>query len=141
MEAGEVKAGALEASDCTSPIFGTTYFADRYVFSWTSGEGVVISTAAAFVPSLFCLAAVQTQLDAASPGGPVARIPASGTFVLPRSEERRVGEDWRSAGEPEPYEHRRGSPTLRLAVGGRAPASDGDCGLGGGPVTVAGRGR
>src|SRR5439155_26583369 len=70
------------SSDCTSPIFGTTYFADRYVFSGTASEEVVISTVAAFVPYLFLLDAAQTQLDAASPGGPVARIPASAPKVL-----------------------------------------------------------
>src|SRR5207248_9305861 len=81
---GEVKAGALATTDCTSPIRGTSFFADRYSFSGMAGEEVVISTVAAFAPYLVLLDATQTGLAAVAPGGVVARIPATtGTFMLP----------------------------------------------------------
>src|SRR5262249_49689157 len=40
---GETKTGTLASGDCRSPIQGASYFADRYSFSGTIGDQIVIT--------------------------------------------------------------------------------------------------
>ncbi|PYP65367.1 MAG: hypothetical protein DMD36_19565, partial [Gemmatimonadetes bacterium] len=134
--AGEVKAGALATTDCTSPIRGTSFFADRYSFSGMAGEEVVISTVAAFAPYLVLLDATQTGLAAVAPGGVVARIPATtGTFMLPATGTYLIEVTSLDAGATGSYELTLGSSTTPYAVGGRVTAADGVTGLAGVTVT------
>src|SRR5207253_9618090 len=80
--AGEVKAGALATTDCTSPIRGTSFFADRYSFSGMAGSAGLNSSHVAIAYDVVRLDATQTGLAAVAPGGVVARIPATtGTFM------------------------------------------------------------
>src|SRR5205809_3543543 len=75
---------ALPISDCTSPIRGTSFFADRYSFSGMAGEGVVVSTVEVLSRFHVLFHATHEELDAVAPGGVVASIPATtGKFMLP----------------------------------------------------------
>src|SRR5207249_5100156 len=73
--AGEVKAGALATTDCTSPIRGTSFFADRYSFSGMAGEEVVISTRSAVQTSELQSRFAHVGRPPLAQGGVVARIP------------------------------------------------------------------
>src|SRR5439155_7325410 len=130
--AAEVKAGALATTDCTSPIRGTSFFADRYSFSGMAGEEVVISTVAAFAPYPVLLDATQTGLAAVAPGGVVARIPATtGTFMLPATGTYLIEVTSLDAGATGYIERAHVCTPITYAVGGRVSAGDGMTGLAG----------
>lgn len=80
---GQTINGTLTTSDCASPSFGEGSFADRYSFSGTAGQQVIVqATSGEIAPFLYLLASGGAVLDAAYTGTGVARLPSSGVQTL-----------------------------------------------------------
>jgi len=78
--------GGLSTGSCRSPIRGNLYYADRYTFTGTAGQGVAITLSAAFDTYLYLVGPDNAILvaDDDGGGGTNSRIPeGSGFFTLP----------------------------------------------------------
>jgi hypothetical protein len=84
---GQTVGGALSTSDCRSPVRGSSYYADRYTFSGSSGQQVsILLTSSAFDTYLYLISPSGLVLaqDDDGGGGTNSRIPAvSGYYTLP----------------------------------------------------------
>jgi hypothetical protein len=84
---GQTLSGSLSTGDCRSQWRGGSYYADRYTFSGTAGQQIVIWVGSEQFDTYLYLAAPAGSLLAQNDdggGGTNSRIPAtSGYFVLP----------------------------------------------------------
>src|SRR5204862_4115055 len=76
-------AGSLATGGCTSPVFGSNRFADRYSFSGTGGEQVtMLVTSRKFTPAVALICNDQV-LSQPFGSGTSVRLPSAGFFTLP----------------------------------------------------------
>ena len=82
---GQTVAGSLATGGCTSPVFGSNRFADRYSFSGTGGEQVtMLVTSRKFTPAVALICNDQV-LSQPFGSGTSVRLPSSGFFTLPNT--------------------------------------------------------
>src|SRR5204862_4744647 len=87
---GQTERGTLTTGDCTSPVFGTNHFADRYSFTGTGGQQVaILVTSREFTPAVALICNNQV-LSQPFGSGTSVRLPASGFFTLPNTGPRLV---------------------------------------------------
>jgi hypothetical protein len=115
---GQTVNGVLSTSDCRSPVQGSSYYADRYSFTASAGQGVAISlVSSAFDTYLYLIRSSGTVLQDDDDGGDGrnSRIPPeSGYYTLPSSGTYII--EVTSFGE-----NRTGNYSLSLQIG---PAND-----------------
>jgi beta-propeller repeat-containing protein/BACON domain-containing protein/all-beta uncharacterized protein/S-layer family protein len=110
---GQTVNGALVTTSCRSPIRGNLYYADRYTFSGTAGQGVAISLSAGYDTYLYLVAPGNSVIasDDDGGGGTNSRIPAgTGFFALPTSGTYTIEATTLSINQTGPY-------TLTLTAG------------------------
>src|SRR5438132_9171811 len=89
---GQTVSGTLAANDCTSPINGISYHADRYSFSGVEGEAFTIEATSTEINGylyVYLLHADGTQVASSAGYGPppVVSIPSGGgAFTLPTTD-------------------------------------------------------
>jgi len=80
---GQTRFGVLSGNDCQSPLRGPGFFADRYGFTGTAGQPVIISLTAYDFSSIFYLLNPSGVVIAQSTGAPIAlNLPVSGAYVI-----------------------------------------------------------
>lgn len=116
---GETKSGALAVGDCRSPIYGSSYFADRYSFTGTTGQQIVVTVTGAPVRLSLVRDSDGNLLASGGFTGSVARLPNSGSFTLPTSGTFLIEVASVSADGTGAYQVTLGSPTAPFPVAGR----------------------
>src|SRR5262249_8935741 len=125
------KSGPLAAGDCRSPYVGSgNIFADRYSFTGTAGQQIVITVTGSkgLVPQFLLIRDYDGAFWGGGSGTIVGRLPSSGWFSLPYTGAFFIEVDSLFANATRTYSVALGAPSTRFPAAGRV-TSNGAAGL------------
>src|SRR5262249_32049569 len=116
--------------DCRSPIYGASYYADRYSVTGTTGQEIVVTVTGAPVRlSLVRDSDGVLLASGGSNGTSVGRLPAANSFTLPATGTFLIEVASYSTDSTGAYQLTLGSPTTPFPVGGRVTVGQSGPGL------------